>query len=147
MASFTFGSFGDIISLSLIVKDLIKALDDIQGSSNEYREIIRELGMLDRVLMEVELLSKRCEPTIEMNALSVTGRRIIDNCRSDVASFLDKILKYDPYLAANSSSSRVWTASMKVRWRIVHSGELQKFRAGINANCNKLQTLLGAANM
>ena len=32
----TFGSVGDIISLSLLIKDLIKFLDQVRGSSAEY---------------------------------------------------------------------------------------------------------------
>ena len=43
MATFTFGSVGDIISICLIVKDLVAALNDSAGSTVEYREVIREL--------------------------------------------------------------------------------------------------------
>jgi hypothetical protein len=39
----TFGSVGDIISISLLVKDAMKALDDSRGSGGEYQGVIREL--------------------------------------------------------------------------------------------------------
>lgn len=39
----TFGSVGDIISISLLVKDAMKALDVSRGSGGEYQGVIREL--------------------------------------------------------------------------------------------------------
>ena len=74
-------TFGDIISLCIIIKDLVKTLDDSRGASSEYREVIRELWALDRVLLEVELLWRTCESTIELNALRETVRRIVDQWR------------------------------------------------------------------
>ena len=53
--SFTFGSFGDIVTLSLLIKDLIKSLDDSRGSSAEYQAVVRELWSLDKALLEVEV--------------------------------------------------------------------------------------------
>lgn len=78
MASFTFGSLGDIISTSLIVKDLVKALGDSRGSAAEFR----------------------------------------------------------------GSGNILQDASMKVRWQVSHSNELQKFRAEINSHCTSLNMLL-----
>jgi hypothetical protein len=147
MASFTFGSVGDIISISLTVKDLVKALDDSRGSSDEYQEIIRELWMLDRALLEVEQLSRACEPTAELNALCVTARRIADTCRLHVEAFLERIKKYNPSLTGNGSGNKIRDASMKVRWHISHSDELQKFRAEINAHCSSLNMLLVTAGV
>lgn len=54
----TFGSVGDIISVSLLVKDILVALDDSRGSSAEYQGIIRELYILDRALLEIGQLSR-----------------------------------------------------------------------------------------
>src|SRR5947207_4507221 len=71
----SFGSVGDIISVCLIVKDLVAALDDSRGSSTEYREVIRELWGLDRALLEVDLLSRTCDNTVELNALCMTARQ------------------------------------------------------------------------
>jgi RNA polymerase-interacting CarD/CdnL/TRCF family regulator len=71
----TLGSVGDIISISLIVKDLVKALDDCRGSASEYQALIRELWVLDRVLLEVELLTRMYEQTAELNALCVTAKK------------------------------------------------------------------------
>lgn len=71
--SVTFGSVGDIISVCLIVKDLVDALDKSRGSSAEYQAVIRELWSLDRALLQVAMLSKTCEDCIELHALRVTA--------------------------------------------------------------------------
>ena len=42
-ARMTLGSVGDKITLCIIIKDLVKALDDSRGLSAEYQEAIREL--------------------------------------------------------------------------------------------------------
>ena len=75
LVSVTFGSVGDIISIYIIIKDLVKALDDSRGSLAEYQEVIRELSALDRVLLEVELLWITCERTNELNAIRDTAHR------------------------------------------------------------------------
>ena len=59
----TFGSVGDIVSLCLLIKDLVKSLDNSRGSSAEYQAVIRELCSLDHALLEVavffDLVNKR----------------------------------------------------------------------------------------
>ena len=57
MMPITFGSVGDIISVCLIIKDLIKILDESRHST-EHQETIQELWALDRVLLKVELVGK-----------------------------------------------------------------------------------------
>src|SRR2546423_9092228 len=83
----TFGSVGDIISICLIVKDLVDTLNKSRGSSAEYSEVIRELWVLDRALLEVELLSRTHSATVELNALCETARQTVDKCRLTVEAF------------------------------------------------------------
>ena len=143
----TFGSVGDIISLSIIIKDLVKALDDSRGSSAEYREITRELWALDRVLLEVELLWRTCESTIELNALRETARRMTDQCRCSIEGFLAKVQKYGSSLSGRGSEKVIRDFSMKIRWQVAHSDELTKFRAEINAHCSAISMLLVIASV
>ena len=53
----TFGSLGDILSLSHLNKDLIKFLDNSRSSSAEYKAVIRELQSLVYLLFTVKVLS------------------------------------------------------------------------------------------
>jgi hypothetical protein len=143
----TFGAFGDIISLCIIIKDLIKALDDCRGSSAEYQKIIRELWSLDRVLLEVELLWKTSENTVELNALRETARRMTDQCRRPIEDFLKKVKTYGLSLHEGGSGSVIRDTAMKIRWQLVHGDELVKFRAEINAHCSSIGMLLITASV
>lgn len=138
----TFGSLGDIISLSILVKDVVKALDNSRGSSSEYQEVIRELWALDWVLLEVELLWRTCEPTTESNALRETTLRMADQCRICNENFLKRIKKYEPSLREGGSDSSIRDAGRKLQWQMLHSQDLTKFRAEINAHCSAINMLL-----
>lgn len=52
------GSLGDIVALSLIVRDLIKALEESRGSSAQYQEMTRKLWAFKRVVQEVETVCR-----------------------------------------------------------------------------------------
>jgi hypothetical protein len=145
--SITFGSVGDIISICLIVKDLVTMLDESRGSASEYREAIRELWMLDKVLLEVDLLSRTCDQTAELNALFVTARSIAQSARQAVEKFRERIKKYDDSLGPGSDGNMVRGISRKVQWRLGHKDDLDKFRAEINAHCSSLNMLLITASV
>ncbi|KAE9368192.1 hypothetical protein N431DRAFT_547295 [Stipitochalara longipes BDJ] len=143
----TFGSVGDIISISLIVKDLVQALDDSRGSAAEYQDLIRELWALDRVLLEVEQVSRNSEQTNGLYALWVTTKRATDECRQCIENFLEKIKKYEKSLGGLASGHTLRGVPMKIRWRLTQSDELEKFRTAINAHCSSLSMLLIAVNL
>jgi hypothetical protein len=142
----TFGSVGDILSVCLIVKDLVAALDDSRGSSAEYREAIRELWGLDRALLEVDLLSRTCESTIEMNALFSAAKKAAADCRTCVASFSKKIKKYGPSLEEGGSRNLLKDTAMKIKW-VTKKDDLTKFRAEVNAHSSSINMLLATASV
>ena len=41
-------SVGDVIAVSILIKDALKALDSARNSSAEYQELFRELWSLDQ---------------------------------------------------------------------------------------------------
>lgn len=65
-------SAGDMIAVSILIKDVFKSLDNATDSAAEYQELCRELWSLDRALLEVELPSRGCDTSVELNALSHT---------------------------------------------------------------------------
>ena len=144
---FTFGSVGDIISLCIIIKDVVKALDESKGASGQYQEIFRELWALDRVLLEVELLWRTCEETVELNALRVTSHRMVDQCRSCIETFLETTRKYRSSLREGGSGNRLRDTARKLQWQVLHSEEVNKFRAEINAHCSAISMLLITASV
>jgi hypothetical protein len=142
----TFGSVGDILSVCLIVKDLVAALDDSRGSSAEYREVIRELWGLDRALLEVDLLSRTCENTTEMTALFNTAKKAADDCRQSIASFSKKIRKYETSLKEGAATNFLRDTAMKIKW-VTRKEDLAKFRAEVNAHSSSINMLLATASV
>ena len=55
-ASFTFGSFGDIITIVQLVWQLSQAISDSHGSAQEFRDLVDELSQYHRALDEVSWL-------------------------------------------------------------------------------------------
>src|SRR5437763_3770816 len=134
----SFGSVGDIISVCLMVKDLVSALDASGGSSTEYREIICELWGLDRPLLEVDLLSRTCDNTIELNALCMTARQTAGNCRHCIETFSNTVSKYGSSLGEGGSRNVFRDTAMKMRW-VSQQDDLAKFRAEVNANSSSIK--------
>ncbi|PVH89250.1 hypothetical protein DL98DRAFT_647802 [Cadophora sp. DSE1049] len=142
----TFGSVGDIISICLIVKDLVAALDDSRGSKAEYREVVRELYILDRALLEVDILSRTCERTPELVALCKTARQTAQNCRQCIETFTKKIKKYGTSLGEGSSRNILRDTVMKIRW-VSQKEDLEKFRAEVAAHSSSMNMLLATASV
>jgi hypothetical protein len=142
MSGITFGSVGDIISVCLIVKDLVEALDDGNGSPAEYQELIRELWSLERALLQVDMMSRACQATIELNALNQTARQAAHHCRQCIEAFLDKIKKYKRSLGGDGPRNFLIDASRKVMWQLCQNDELVKFRTEINAHSSSINMLL-----
>ncbi len=143
----TFGSVGDIIAVSLLVKDVLDAFDKSRGSSSEYQELIRELWSLDRALLEIEQLSRRHRGAPDMAALCKTFERTVESCRVSVEAFTKKIRKYKSSLDEGSSKNFFNKAAMKVRWQVTEKDEVDRFRKEINAHSGSMNMLLTTASL
>ena len=143
----TFGSIGDIISLSLLIKDLIKCLNSSRGSSAEYQAVIRELQNLDHALLEVEALTRSCEQTVQLNALTATVDQCAEQCRKCITKFHDQVKKFGKSLQPGGSGSFVRDTLSKIRWQVSEKDDLAKFRAEINAHCFSINMLLTTTGM
>jgi hypothetical protein len=143
----TFGSVGDIISVCLIVKDLVDALNKSRGSSAEHGEIIRELWVLDRALLEVEVLSRTHSTTVELVALCETARQTVEKCRLTVQAFSQRINKYGVSLGNGGSGNIMKDAAMKIGWQLSQKDEVSKFRAEIAAHSASINMLLATASV
>ena len=143
----TFGSVGDIISLSLLIKDLVKSLDKSRGSSAEYKAVIYGLRSLDHALIEVGALFQSCERTIELNALSATVKECAEQCRKCITEFQGQLKKYEKSLQSDGSGNFIRDTALKVRWQVSMKEDLAKFRADINAICFTINMLLATTGV
>lgn len=143
----TFGSVGDIITLSILIKDLVKSLDDSRGSSAEYQAIVRELWSLDHALLEVEVLFRSYEQNAQLTALRVTVNKCAEQCRNCITRFQEQIKKFKKGLQSGGSDSLFRDTALKVRWELSQKKELAKFRAEINTHCFSINMLLTTTGM
>jgi hypothetical protein len=140
-------SIGDCISVCLLIKDCVAALDSSRGSAAEYQEVIRELWALDRALLEVVSLAEGFETTVELNALAGSARRVGEQCRSCIESFLQKIRKLQGPLKEGGSESKLRDVKGKLSWALFMKNNLAKFRAEINAHSSAINMLLITASV
>lgn len=143
----TFGAVGDIISVSLLVKDLVKCLDESRGSSAEYQAVIRELWSLDHALLEVELLLRSCNKSVELSDLFTSANRCAEQCRKCIVDFRDKTKKYQRALQGGGTGNLVRDTTAKIRWHVSEKDDLTKFRAVITAHCSSLNILMATAGV
>jgi hypothetical protein len=170
-------SIGDCIAVCLLVKDTIRALDDVNGSKAECQSVIRELGALDRALLQVvalqEVFGEGDGRTRELIALFGTVNRSVEGCKSCVGGFLEKIKGYEGALGSgedgnangdthgNSLGStsksnprrrstvgrKLKGVKGKVSWALGKAEELNIFRAEMNAHCSAINMLLLTASV
>ncbi|KAL8788879.1 MAG: hypothetical protein Q9195_007093 [Heterodermia aff. obscurata] len=126
------GSLGDVVALSLIIRDLIKALDDTKGSSVQYQEFSRKLWAFKRVVQEVETVCRKREDTVEMNALVGSICCVANQSRQCFKPFLKIIRSYRRSLSTGGSSNPVRDAFKKAQWWICRSDELSKLQTEID---------------
>ena len=137
----TCSSVGDIISLYILVRDLIKCLGDARGSSAEYQSVIRELWNLDLILHQVELFFQSHERTDELNALRAIVCKCTAQCRQSITEYREKTKHFLNSLGPGGLSTLSRIPS-KIKWQISEKDDLLKFRADINAQCLSLNMLL-----
>jgi hypothetical protein len=139
----TFGSVGDIISVSLLVKDLLIALNDSRGSSAEYQAVARELYILDTALLQVEQLSRSHATTPELHALYETAKQTATKCHDSVAEFTARVRKYSGSLAVGGSGNILKDTARKIQWRASQKdAEIAKFRAEVTGYSESINMLL-----
>ncbi|OCL09337.1 hypothetical protein AOQ84DRAFT_339092 [Glonium stellatum] len=144
----TFGSVGDIISVSLLVKDLLLALDSSRGSSTEYQAVIRELYILDTALLQVEQLSRSGTATPELHALYETAKQTVAKCREAVDLFTNRVKKYSSSLATGGSGNIIKDTARKIQWRgSQKEAEIAKFRAEVTGYSDSINMLLATAQI
>lgn len=141
----TFGSVGDIISVSLLAKDLIISLNESRGSAIEYQGVIRDLQNLDDLFLKVNKIFETSHTNLELAALHQTGRHIGEACGHCLATFKERVSRYDKSLGRRDGG-RLQSAFAKVRWHVGEKDSLAKFRVEIAGYVASLNMLLNMTN-
>ena len=141
----TFGSIGDIIAVSLLIKDLIKCLDGARGSSAEYQSILLELQDLDYALSQVGFLLSHQELQ-KSGTLEDTALRTAEHCKTCIRGFREHIKRYNGSLRDGGSGNLVKDAAFKIKWGLSGKEGISQFRNEIKSYCLALSMLLMSAN-
>ena len=143
----TFGSVGDIITVGLLIKNLVKCFDEAHGSSSEYQAVVRELQSLEYTLLQVGLIFSSGQESIELGALRTTALRIVAQCRQCITSFQQQVKKYQKGLSPQGSGNFVKDAALKLKWNSGEKAYLDKFRTEITAHHLSINTLVATAGI
>lgn len=141
----TFGSVGDIIAVCEVVRSLAHALNDIRGSSAEYRAVINELKSLEGALGEVKSLVGTLSPHKQDAFRQCLSS--VEQCRHIIVPFLDSVEKYREHLEEGSSLNTFEAAIYKARWHFSEHDAVVKLRSELQTHTNTILMCLSTANL
>ena len=145
--SITFGAVGDIISVCLLVKDLVDLLDNSHGSPGEFRNLIRELGSLERSLLLVDVACRMHNTHPELGDLCSAAEQAVQECQTSLNDLSARIQKYVAHFREGGSGNAVKDAGMKLRWHIQEKDAIVKFRNTIATHTSALNILLASVTV
>ena len=141
----TFGSVGDIITLSLLIKNLAKSLNDSRGASAEYQAITRELSSLEHALSQVEEVFITFNRSGALNALDQTANQCVQQCRECIMKYKERTKKFEGSLQVGGSGNIFRDTTSKLRWQAFEKDDLPNFRVELHAHCMFINMLLTSA--
>jgi hypothetical protein len=145
--SLPYGSVNDLISAAGLVRTFISALREAQNAPLEYQIVIRELGNLETVLLEVRELSYLCRCLGGYEALAEQAQLQALKCRTLVAPYQKKITKYGKSLRVGGSDSSSKDRYWKFHWRVSHQEDLEEFRRSIRTQIEVMMAIMATAKM
>lgn len=141
MSSFSFGSFGDIITICQLVKAGIDALDDSRGSAADYQTLKTLLSNLAYILFKIKALVET-KKIADADMLT----RTLEDCFTTLKSFVAKIKKFDKNLGLDGSGNWFKDSYRKIRWPGMKE-DVAAFRNNVTMYLGMLQLLLQGAGM
>ncbi|KAL1854486.1 hypothetical protein Daus18300_011407 [Diaporthe australafricana] len=148
MSSVTFGSVGDIITVCLLAKSIVDALDKSRGSSAEYQGLVSELRSLEKALLQpAQLFARPLADSSITASLREETLKLVHECRKTLESFHSALKSYDASLAENHSVGGVRRIGMKIRWQLSQKETIARFRAEISGHCNAINMMMITAQI
>lgn len=147
MSSVTFGSVGDIITVCLLAKSIVEALNDSRGSSAEYQGLINELRSLECSLLEAELFTRSWTDASTAASLQHECSKLVNESRKTLQAFQAHLEKYDSSLSKDSRAGIVKRAGMKIKWQLMAKDTVSRFRSELAGHSNALNMMMTTANV
>lgn len=147
MSSITFGSVGDIITVCLLAKSIVDALDDSRGSPAEYRGLVNEIRSLECSLLEVELLTRSWRDASLPASLQHECSQLVNESRKTLEAFRAYLKKYDPSLSKDTHTGILRRAGTKIKWHLLAKDTVSRFRSELTGHSNALNMMMITANV
>ncbi|EIM79400.1 uncharacterized protein STEHIDRAFT_163759 [Stereum hirsutum FP-91666 SS1] len=147
IVGFTFGSFGDILSILQLARTVQRLLSDSLGASSEYQDLLLEL---DRMLRVLHLVQGATTPRHGSGSLSINThedlRLSITRCRIVIFDLYARIQKFRESLRKGGSGSRMRDSWRKIGWGLFKVDELVDIRRKLKDEGDVIMTLLDVSN-
>ncbi|CEI70388.1 unnamed protein product [Fusarium venenatum] len=142
----TFGAFGDFIAITVLIKDIITALDDSHGSGKEYRELVQQLNTLRQTLDAVQKSFENPHLTHSLEGISGIMLDTVAQTKKCLVSLLDQIKKYEPTLAATFLVKKTSLNGIRgrVQWKL-NKKDIDRFRTELAVHTGALKLVLELA--
>ncbi|KAG8670401.1 hypothetical protein FPOAC1_009813 [Fusarium poae] len=128
----SFGAVGDFISIAVLIKDIIAALDDSRGSVKEYRELVQQLNTLSQTLDAIQQTLENPHLTHSIEGISGIALDTVAKIKNCLVGFLAKISKYEPALGTSAPLQKTSLNSIrrKVQWNL-NEKDVEKFHSEV----------------
>ncbi|KAF7167793.1 hypothetical protein CNMCM5623_000981 [Aspergillus felis] len=135
-------SVGDFLAGANLAYTLYQSLSESNGAREQYVELINELNVVHKVLIQVdELRSQNRFAQATMNSISL----LTSGMNEAMVSFLTTLDKYTECLRAEGSGNRLKDIIMKGKWVLSMPDEVQKLRSVLHTNLMSLNILIQLA--
>ena len=150
--AFTFGAFGDFVSIVELVVRGLKSLSASSGSSYDYQCLTQELLALRRILQILAAATLTGIDTATVDGLIAE----VEHCRVVVERVWEGIRKYDKALRARESGpgvarrgvvARLVGGIQAVEWELFKKKDVVAARKKLGGHVGRLNTFINACNL
>lgn len=134
-------SAGDFIAAISLIREICRALSDVQGARAGFRAAVAELKTLEDVLESAK------DAVIENQRRKKRVLRAVRSCQTHLSEFLLVVRKYHPHLRKGGSGNKAKDLFMKIQWSLLRTEDLRQFRAQLQSHLSAIQTILQTENL
>lgn len=113
----TFGSFGDFLSIALLIKDITSALNDSRGSARKYQGLIQSLATLNQTIQAVKTIYLGPRHADALDHVSVTVLKVVEQIKQCLEQFGSGMKKYSQSLQPGGSGNVMKDAARKLQFK------------------------------
>ncbi|KAB5576011.1 hypothetical protein GE09DRAFT_1265508 [Coniochaeta sp. 2T2.1] len=145
-AAFSFGSLGDIITISKLVYQLARALDDSRGSVKAYRDLRQDLNIFGQILVQVIATYEMYDSSAWLRNIDVITKSVVEECAVSIREALDRFATYESSLRPGPPSNCVKDTFKKIKW-LGEKRNVEELRDKLRTGSERITMLLMSARL